>query len=50
MVDIAGRQLQHFKIYSRTVPLSLKGLPIGIYLITIKTNKGSETVKILKGN
>ncbi len=50
MVDIAGRQLQHFAITSRTVPFSLRGLPIGIYLITIKTNKGSETVKILKGN
>lgn len=50
MYDIAGRQLQHFEITSRTVPVSLQGLPIGVYLITIKTNKGSETVKILKGN
>lgn len=50
LVDIAGRQLQHFEIHSRTVPLSLQGLPIGIYLITIKTDKGSETIKILKGN
>lgn len=48
--DIAGRQLQHFEIKSRTVPVSLQGLPIGVYLITIKTDKGSETVKILKGN
>lgn len=50
MYDIAGRQLQHFEITSRTVPVSLQSLPIGVYLITIKTNKGSETVKILKGN
>ena len=50
MVDIAGRQLQHFEINSRTVPVSLQGLPLGIYLITIRTDKGSETVKILKGN
>lgn len=50
MVDITGRQLQHFEITSRTVPLSLQGLPIGVYLITIRTNKGTETVKILKGN
>lgn len=50
MYDIGGRQLQHFEISSRTVPVSLQGLPIGVYLITIKTNKGTETVKILKGN
>lgn len=50
VVDIAGRQLQHFEITSRTVPVSLQGLPIGVYLVTIKTNKGGETVKILKGN
>lgn len=50
LVDIAGRQLQHFEINSRTVPVSLQGLPIGVYLITIKTDKGSETIKILKGN
>tara|TARA_R110002072_G_scaffold235697_1_gene393312 strand:+ start:25926 stop:27551 length:1626 start_codon:yes stop_codon:yes gene_type:complete len=50
LVDIAGRQLQYFEINSRTVPVSLQGLPIGIYLITIKTDKGSETIKILKGN
>ncbi|MBA3985015.1 MAG: T9SS type A sorting domain-containing protein [Flavobacteriales bacterium] len=50
MYDIAGRQLQHFEIKSRTVPVSLQGLPLGVYLITIHTNNGSETVKILKGN
>lgn len=50
VVDILGRQLQHFEITSRTVPVSLRGLPIGVYLVTIRTNKGSETVKILRGN
>jgi len=50
MHDILGRQLQHFEINSRTVPVSLQGLPIGVYLITIKTDEGTETVKILKGN
>lgn len=50
MYDIAGRQLQHFEIQSRTIPVSLSGLPVGVYLINIDTNKGSETIKILKGN
>jgi len=46
--DITGKLLQHFQISSRTVPIELRNLPVGIYLVTITTNVSSESVKILK--
>ncbi|TPD65403.1 T9SS type A sorting domain-containing protein [Flavobacterium microcysteis] len=46
--DLSGRQLQHFDIQDRTVPVDLGGLPIGIYLVQIRTNVQEDTVKIVK--
>ena len=46
--DLAGRNLQSFKIDSRTVPVNLSNYPAGIYIIHIKTNKGEGSVKIIK--
>lgn len=46
--DISGRQLQQFIIDSRTVPVNLAEFPAGIYIIYIKTNKGTGSVKIIK--
>ncbi|MEN9336827.1 MAG: hypothetical protein RLZZ500_1814 [Bacteroidota bacterium] len=48
LVDLSGRVLQQFEINSRTVPVDLSGLPEGIYVINIKTNKQSDGVKIIK--
>ncbi len=48
LYDIRGRQLQHHILSSRTLPINLGGLPIGVYLITVKTNLGTHSVKILK--
>ena len=48
LVDLAGRVLQQFKINERTIPIDLSGLPEGIYVVNIKTDKGSEGVKIIK--
>lgn len=48
VVDIAGHVLQQFEIKERTVPIDLQGLPEGIYIVNIKTNKQSDGVKVLK--
>lgn len=48
LVDLAGHTLQQFPITDRTIPLDLQGLPEGIYIVSIKTDKGSDGVKIIK--
>ncbi len=48
--DISGKQIQSFEIKSRTVPIDLQGLPVGVYIVTVKTNVSTESVKILKSN
>jgi hypothetical protein len=49
LVDIAGHILQQFEITDRTVPINLQGLPEGVYIVNIKTDKQSDGVKIIKG-
>nr|WP_322622862.1 T9SS type A sorting domain-containing protein [uncultured Flavobacterium sp.] len=46
--DLAGRQLQHFEVTSRTIPLEMSGLPEGIYIVEVKTDKGTDSVKVIK--
>jgi hypothetical protein len=48
LVDLAGRVLQQFSITERTIPIDLQGLPEGVYVVNIKTDKGSDGVKIIK--
>lgn len=50
LVDLAGHVLQKFEITERTVPIDLQGLPEGLYIVNIKTDKQSDGVKIIKGN
>ena len=50
LYDLAGRQIKSFKIYNRTVPIALTGLPEGIYIVNIKTNISNESIKIIKKN
>lgn len=50
LYDISGKQIQSFKINSRTVPIDLQGLPVGVYIVTVSTNVSTESVKILKSN
>lgn len=50
LVDLAGHVLQQFKITERTVPIDLQGLPEGIYIVNIKTDKGNDGIKIIKTN
>lgn len=48
LVDLAGHILQQFAITERTVPIDLQGLPEGIYVVNIKTDKSSDGVKVIK--
>lgn len=50
VVDLAGHILQQFAITERTVPIDLQRLPDGIYIVNVKTDKGSGGVKVIKGN
>lgn len=46
--DISGKTIQNFEITSRTVPIDMQGLPVGVYIVTVTTNVATESVKILK--
>lgn len=48
LVDISGRILQEFAINSRTVPVNLSSYSEGIYIINIKTDVKTESVKVIK--
>lgn len=48
--DLAGRQLQHFDITDKTIPIDLGRQPEGIYIVEIQTNKEKASVKIIKSN
>jgi hypothetical protein len=48
VVDISGRILQTISITNRTVPIDLSKYSEGIYIINIKTDARTESVKIIK--
>lgn len=48
VVDMTGRILQEFAINSRTVPVNLSRYSEGIYIINIKTDVKTESVKVIK--
>jgi hypothetical protein len=48
VVDMSGRILQEFAINSRTVPVNLRRYSEGIYIINIKTDVKTESVKVIK--
>jgi hypothetical protein len=48
VVDMLGRTLQSFEISSRTVPVDLSRYSEGVYLIVIKTDVKTESVKVIK--
>lgn len=50
LVDLNGRILQEFTLDgNRTLPIDLSNYPEGIYVVTIKTNLQTNSVKIIKG-
>lgn len=48
LVDLAGHILQQFEITQRTVPIDMQRLPEGVYVVSIKTDKGSGGAKVIK--
>jgi len=48
VVDLAGHVLQQFEITERTVPIEMQRLPEGVYVVSIKTDKGSGGTKVIK--
>lgn len=48
LYDLSGRQLQQFKIKDRTIPLDLSKYPEGIYIVEIRTNTFTESIKVIK--
>ncbi|WP_442787960.1 T9SS type A sorting domain-containing protein [Flavobacterium suncheonense] len=46
--DLSGRQLQQFEIKDRTVPIDLSKYPEGIYIVEIRTNAFTESIKVIK--
>lgn len=49
LFDLSGRQLQTFEVDSRTIPLDLGIYPEGIYVVEVRTDKGTDSVKVMKG-
>lgn len=47
--DLSGRQLQSFAVSERTIPIDLGYYPVGIYVVEVRTDKGTESVKVIKG-
>lgn len=48
LFDLSGRQLQKFEIKDRTIPLDLSKYPEGIYIVEIRTNTFTESIKVIK--
>lgn len=48
LIDITGKKIQRFTVQNRIIPVNLENLPLGIYIVTVKTNIKTESVKILK--
>lgn len=50
VVDLAGHVLDSVQVMGRTVPIDMSSYPEGIYIVNIKTEKGTEGVKVIKNN
>ncbi|UWY30110.1 T9SS type A sorting domain-containing protein [Flavobacterium sp. TR2] len=48
VVDMAGRTLQYFSISGRTVPVDLSRYAEGVYIINVKTDVRTDSVKVIK--
>jgi len=48
LYDISGKELQNFSIDSRTIPINLSSYPTGVYIVSIETNKGNGSLKLIK--
>jgi hypothetical protein len=48
LFDLAGRLLRQFEVNGRIIPVDLGNLPQGVYLVQIKTDKSTDSVKVIK--
>ncbi len=48
LVDLAGHILYSINITDRTIPIDLKGLPEGIYIVNVRTDVQNSGVKVIK--
>ncbi len=48
--DLGGHQLQTFPINERTVPVNLATYPEGVYIISVMTDKGEGSIKVMKAH
>lgn len=49
LFDLSGRQLQTHEVNSRTIPIDLSPYPVGIYIVEVRTDKGTDSVKVMRG-
>ena len=50
LYDISGRIIQKLEVTGRTIPVDLRSLPMGVYIVQIEADDESYAVKILKKN
>jgi Secretion system C-terminal sorting domain len=48
LFDLSGRLLQSFEVTSRTIPVDMTSYPTGIYIVEVKTDAGTSSVKVMK--
>ncbi|MNE25035.1 hypothetical protein D3C80_1183510 [compost metagenome] len=49
LFDLAGRLIQEYSLNGdRTVPINVGSLPIGIYVVNVKTDIQEDGIKIIK--
>src|SRR5699024_3057719 len=49
MYDLSGKVIQSFKAENKTIPIDLSRLPTGIYIISVESNKTTQSIKIIRG-
>ncbi len=47
--NLGGSELQRFAITDRTIPVDLGQYPAGIYIVTVTTDKGTASMKVIRG-
>jgi hypothetical protein len=48
LMDVQGRMLQHKETFGNQIQLSKEGLPQGIYVVKVRSEKGERTWKLKK--
>jgi hypothetical protein len=46
--NMGGQEIQRLTVNDQTIPIDLGNIPSGIYIISLTTNRGNESIKIIK--